>query len=158
MTATWYGKLSSQSHTEYVNNYRTTMSSCERRHALTMVRWTRQSSWKLKTTLKNSPFLQYFDPLVHTIIQADACQHGLGACLLQKAWPVAYTSRSLNSAENNYVQIEKELFAIVYACEKFHHYIYGFSINVQSDYKPFESRAVARSSQLVRPDLTLSTM
>ena len=94
---------------------------------------------KLKTTLTNSPFLQYCDPSVHTTIQADASQHGLGACLLQKAWPVSYASRSLNSAENNYAQIEKELFAIVYACEKFHHYIYGFSINVQSDHKPFES-------------------
>ena len=40
---------------------------------------------KLKTTLTNSPVLQYFNPSVHITIQADASQHGLGACLLQKA-------------------------------------------------------------------------
>ena len=69
---------------------------------------------KLKTTLTNSPVLQYFNPSVHITIQADASQHGLGACLLQKARPVAYTSRSLYSAEINYAQIEKELLAIIF--------------------------------------------
>ena len=44
-----------------------------------------------------------------------------------------------DSAENNYTQIEKELLAIVFACEKFHHYVYGFPINVQSDHKLLES-------------------
>ena len=50
---------------------------------------------KLKTTLKNSPVLQYFDPIFRRTIQADTSQHGLGACLLQKGQPVAYASRSL---------------------------------------------------------------
>ena len=77
--------------------------------------------------------------MIRSTIQADASQHGLGACLLQKAQLVAYASRSLNSAENNYAQIEKELLAIVFVCEKFHYYIYGFPINVQSDHKPLES-------------------
>ena len=60
---------------------------------------------KLKP-LTNLPVLQYFDLIVCSTIQADASQHGLGACLLQKGWSVAYTSRSLNCA---YTQIEKEL-------------------------------------------------
>ena len=55
-----------------------------------------------------------------------------------KGRPVAYASRSLNPAECNYAQIEKELLAIVFACHKFHHYIYGFPIDVQSDHKPLE--------------------
>ena len=37
---------------------------------------------KLKITLTKSPVLQYFDPKVCSTIQADASQHGLGACLL----------------------------------------------------------------------------
>lgn len=36
-------------------------------------------------------------------------------------------------------QIEKELFAIVFGCEKFHHYVYGKNVIVQSDHKPLES-------------------
>ena len=46
---------------------------------------------------------------------------------------------SLNPAECNYAQIEKELLAIVFACQKFHQYIYGFETKVQSDHKPLES-------------------
>ena len=39
---------------------------------------------KLKVILSDAPVLQYFDPKVRSVIQADASQHGLGACLLQK--------------------------------------------------------------------------
>ena len=52
--------------------------------------------------------------------------------------PVAYASCSLSSSEINYAQIEKELLAIVFACAKFHHYIYGFQTRVHSDHKPLE--------------------
>jgi len=46
---------------------------------------------------------------------------------------VCYASRSLNSAEKNYAQIEKELLAIVYGCTKFHQYVYGKKVKVQTD-------------------------
>ena len=93
---------------------------------------------KLKALLSESPILQYFDPAVRSVIQADASQHGLGPCLLQKGQPIVYASRCLSDAECNYAQIEKELLAIVFACNKFHHYIYGFPTDVQSDHKPLE--------------------
>ena len=94
---------------------------------------------KIKEILSTAPVLSYFDPTVTSTIQADASQHGLGACLLQKKKPIAYASRSLSSTECNYAQIEKELLAIVFACQKFHQYIYGFQTKVQSDHKPLES-------------------
>ena len=65
-----------------------------------------------------------------------ASKSGLGACLLQDGHPVAYASRSLSSAEVNYAQIEKELVAVVFGCEKFHCYVYGNHIDVDSDHKP----------------------
>ena len=42
---------------------------------------------------------------------------GLGAVLLQEEKPVAYASRALTDAETRYGQIEKELLAIIFACE-----------------------------------------
>ena len=93
---------------------------------------------QIKNILSSEPVLQFFNPAVSSVIQADASQHGLGACLLQQGKPVAYASRSLSSCECNYAQIEKELLAIVFACGKFHQYIYGFPTRVQTDHKPLE--------------------
>ena len=43
----------------------------------------------------------------------------------------------LTSAEYAYAQIEKELLAIVFACEKFHSYIYGRTdVTVETDHLP----------------------
>ena len=65
---------------------------------------------------------------------------GLGAALLQNGQPVAYASRALPSAETRYAQIEKELLAIVFACERFYTYIYGRDVvHVDSDHKPLET-------------------
>ena len=71
-------------------------------------------------------------------ISIDSSSYGLGACLLQDGHPVSYASRSLNSAEKNYAQIEKELLAIVFGCQKYHQYIYGRVVSIETDHKPLE--------------------
>ena len=70
-------------------------------------------------------------------LSVAASSEGIGAVILQdgRPGPVAYGSRALTA----YAQIEKGLLAIVYGCEKFHHYLYGRDINVESDHKPLES-------------------
>ena len=84
--------------------------------------------------------LRYYNLKEDVTIQCDASQRGLGAALLQGGQPVAYTSRALTDTEANYAQIEKELLAIVFACEKFDAYIYGRDcVRVQTDHKPLES-------------------
>ena len=40
--------------------------------------------------------------------------------------------------ETRYANIEQELLAIVFGCEKFHTYLYGRSFVVESDHKPLE--------------------
>ena len=46
----------------------------------------------------------------------------------------------MTPTEQNYAQIEKELLAIVFACEKFDQYIFGRSdVVVQSDHNPLET-------------------
>ena len=53
---------------------------------------------------------------------------------------MAFSSRVMTQTEQNYAQIEKELLAIVYACEKFDQYIFGRSnVIVQSDHKQLET-------------------
>ena len=95
---------------------------------------------KLRDILSSEPVLAFYDVTRPVTIQADASQSGLGAGLLQDGKPVAYASRSMTSAEENYSQIEKEMLAMCFATSKFHQYIYGKpGICVQTDHKPLES-------------------
>ena len=65
---------------------------------------------------------------------------GLGAAIIQSNGVVAYASRALTSAEQKYAQIEKEMLAVVFGCERFHKLLYGNTrITVESDHKPLES-------------------
>ena len=84
--------------------------------------------------------LRFYDPKKPIKLSADASKNGLGAVLLQQyqnAWaPVAYASRAMTTAEMRYAQIEKEPLAITYACERFHQYIYGQQVEVETDHKP----------------------
>lgn len=91
---------------------------------------------KIKELLTSSPVLQYFNVNGDVVLQSDASKGGLGSVILQGNLPVAYSSRSLKPAEVNYAPIELELLGIVTACEKFHQYIYGKDIEVNTDHKP----------------------
>ena len=94
---------------------------------------------KIKSILSVEPVLTYYDVAKPVTISCDASQSGLGALLLQDAKPVAYASRALTDAETRYAQIEKELLAVVFAFNRFHQYVYGKEIKVESDHKPLES-------------------
>lgn len=94
---------------------------------------------KIKAVLTETPVLKFYNVKKDVVIQTDASQNGLGSCLLQENHPVAYASRALTEAEKNYAQIEKELLAVQFACEKFNTYIYGKTVTVQTDHKPLEA-------------------
>jgi len=85
-----------------------------------------------------APVLSYYNPKAELEIQCDASQTGLGAALLQRGRPIAYTSKTLTETERRYAQSEKEMLAIVFSLEKFHQYTYGRHVKIQSDHKPLE--------------------
>ena len=61
---------------------------------------------------------------------------GLGAVLLLDDKPVCYASGALTGAESRCTPIKAEMLAVVFACRKFHQYIYGKSVVVATDHKP----------------------
>ena len=68
----------------------------------------------------------------------DARDWSVGAVLGQKigkeSHVILYASKTLDTAQRNYSTTEKELFAIVFALEKFRSYLLGTKIIVYSDH------------------------
>ena len=83
----------------------------------------------LKQKLENAVQLVHYDKDAPTMVIADASPVGLGAVLVQRQQDgpvvVSYASRSLTDTERRYSQTEREALGLVWACEKFHPYIYG---------------------------------
>uniref|UniRef100_A0AAQ4QML5 Reverse transcriptase RNase H-like domain-containing protein n=1 Tax=Gasterosteus aculeatus aculeatus TaxID=481459 RepID=A0AAQ4QML5_GASAC len=90
-------------------------------------------------TQEPGPVLTYFDHAKEVRLQVDASKCGLGAVLLQGEKLVALALKTLNETEENYAQIEKELYAVLFGCRRFHQYLYGRQVIVESDHKPLES-------------------
>lgn len=104
--------------------------------------WTEKHVSELENILKtinSKPVLTIYDPKQPVVVQTDASKDGLGCVLMQNEQPIAYASRTLSKSEKKWAQIEKELLAIVFACERFHYYLYGREFTVQSDHKPLET-------------------
>ena len=85
----------------------------------------------IKRDIANAVQLVHYDPKKPAIIETDASQKGLGAVLVQGNKPVGFLSMALTTAEMNYSNIERELLAILFACEKLHTYTFGCEIVVQ---------------------------
>lgn len=94
---------------------------------------------KIKSIISNATILVPFDPKKQIEIQCDASKDALGCSLMQDGKPVLYASRSLSQTETNYAQIEKELLAVVFACNKLHNYIYGYNVKIYTDHQPLIS-------------------
>lgn len=97
-----------------------------------------QAFLDLKKLLVEQPVLQFYDVSKDVVLSVDSSSEGVAGVLLQNNLPVAYTSKALTETQKRWAQIEKEMFAIVHTCEKFHQYIYGKSVLVESDCKPLE--------------------
>ena len=97
---------------------------------------------ELKTLLSSAPVLIY--PNFHStfFVETDASNQGIGAVLSQKdeetgkLKPIAFASRLLKDAEENYSTTEKEALAIVWALKKFRYTIYGYPIVAITDHQP----------------------
>ena len=75
------------------------------------------------------------------ILQYDASSAAVGAALLQPGpdgalQPVAYGSRILNNAEQNYSQIERESLVVVFGVTKYRQYLLGRHFKLLTVHKP----------------------
>ena len=95
---------------------------------------------RAKELLVGDNVLAHYDPKLPLILSVDASMHGLGATLSHKYENgseriVMCVSRSLNSAERNYSQVEKEALAIIFGVSRFRTYLYGRKFLLRTDHK-----------------------
>ncbi|KAL3577368.1 hypothetical protein D5086_022651 [Populus alba] len=97
-----------------------------------------QAFVKLKNLLTSAPVIQPPDWSLPFEIMCDASDYAVGVVLGQrkdkKPYVIYYASKTLNSAQMNYTTTEKELLAVVFACEKFRSYLVGSPVIVFSDH------------------------
>ena len=96
---------------------------------------------QIKKALTSNLFLTHYDQKLEIIFASDASLYGVGVCILHKMpdgtkKPIAHASRTLLPAKKYYSQIEKAALGILFAGTKFHRYIRGRFLTLQTDYKP----------------------
>ena len=108
---------------------------------------------KAKRMVASEQVLAHFHTDVPLKLACDASPYGIGAVLSHTyrdgtERPIGFPSRTLNSAEKNYAQIDREALALVWVIKRFHHYLYGRHFVLETDHKPLTA--------IFRPDQTIS--
>lgn len=94
-----------------------------------------------KNALTTSEVLTHFNPSLPIQLACDASPYGVGAVISHvfpngEERPIAFASRTLNKAESNYAQLEREALSIVFGVRKFHQYLYGRKFTLFTDHRP----------------------
>ncbi|XP_030586939.1 uncharacterized protein K02A2.6-like [Archocentrus centrarchus] len=97
-----------------------------------------------KQLITSEEVLTHFDPNLPLRLACDASPYGIGAVLSHKMpdgleRPIAFASRSLNAAERNYAQIDREALSLVWGVKKFNQYLYGRHFTLITDHRPLVS-------------------
>ncbi|XP_011690576.1 PREDICTED: uncharacterized protein LOC105451673 [Wasmannia auropunctata] len=95
---------------------------------------------KLKQEIASNRVLMPFNPELPLTVACDASPTGIAAVLSHTVngieRPIAFASRSLTSAEQNYSQLDREALAIVFGVDKFFMYTYGKKFDLITDNRP----------------------
>ena len=134
---TYYGKFLPNLSTRLQPLYQLLTKDCQRRWSKAQEKAFQES----KDLLQSSQLLVYFNPQLPIILACDTSVFGIGAVLAHlmpdgSEKPIGYASRTLNKAERNYLQLEKEGLSCVFRIKHFHSYLFGHPFELITDHKP----------------------
>ena len=93
---------------------------------------------KFKNKMATAPILVFPDWKKEFHVHVDASSVVLDIVLTQPGegaldHPIAFASRKLSTTEKNYTRTKREGLAMVYALQKFQHYLLGGHFNMYTD-------------------------
>ena len=97
----------------------------------------------LKEQLISSPILGFPDTDKDYLLYTDASDVGIGAVLTQNDEDgtervISFASKAFSGSEKNWTTTEKEAFAVVWALQYFHPYVYGRHVTVFTDHRALQ--------------------
>ena len=97
----------------------------------------------LKEQLISSPILGFPDTDKDYVLYTDASDVGIGAVLTQEdengtERVISFASKAFSGSEKNWTTTEKEAFAVVWALQYFHPYVYGRHVTVFTDHRALQ--------------------
>lgn len=124
-----------------------------------MLRQGQQFSWsedaqrsfeRVKARLACAPVIKMFDPSLPVVVTTDASDIGLGAVLQQlvgsQLHTIAFASSASTPAERKYSVGEREALACLFACERWHIYLWGRRFTLRTDHQAVVALLAAGNS------------
>lgn len=98
---------------------------------------------EVKRLLTSAPVLRFVDPSRKIRVATDWSVTGIGAVLSQfddagSEYICGYLSKTCTPAESRYSAFKGELLAVLWACEKWKHYLGGRQFELMTDHKALE--------------------
>ena len=101
-----------------------------------------QTFTNLKKLVSTTPILRNHNWELPFHISSNASDTAIGEVLGQeedkKPYVIYYISKNLTPAELNYTVTEKEFMAVIYAINKFRHYITGYQVFLYRDHSALD--------------------
>lgn len=103
----------------------------------------------LKKVMTTSPVLALPNFSQPFIIEADACNNGIGAVLMQSGKPISFFSKSLGVKAAGQSIYEKEALAILEALRKWRHYLLENSLVIRTDQQSLKFMTTQRLTESI---------
>lgn len=113
---------------------------------------------ELKGKLCTSPVLALPNFEQPFVIEADACEVGIGAVLMQAGRPIAYYSKALGPKAAAQSIYEKEAMAILEALKRWRHYVLGGELVIKTDQQSLKYMMNQRLVEGIQHKLLLKLM
>lgn len=86
--------------------------------------------------MSSNPIVKPYSLDKTIVLTTDASNQAIGAILTQENHVVICVSRTLNNAERNYSNIEREALAVVWAVTRLRQFLFGRQFTINTDHKP----------------------